>query len=448
MLGSTFIEAAIGLSLIYLLMSLMCSVICEVIARVLKLRAKYLGEVVERLVGPLVASKIYEHPLVAALYKDAKGAAAHDLSYLPSSLFAQVLIDEVQSKPPTDALPAPLQSQLGPPASTFTSTKPADAPSALAELRLAVDRPKPSKLNKALRALILDPAVTTQAQASAAIARWFDEAMDRLTDRYKQLTQLIVFGLAVGLTLGLNVDTLIVANGLQRDKSLRDTVVASATSFANEHKELVATPAAPTPTDAPAAPTGDAQSKLVGLVVQLEHLNLPIGWPTDEELTAADTKVEAASKAVRDTRDDAKVPAVLAAAARADLKAKSDTVATTPADTDAKTRAERVAAYTAARTLAATAGADEEKANKAIADASLALEHVELTRSEMKGRTIVFRSLDLWTWASVRRFLLRLAGWLFTALAVSLGTRFWFDTLSKLVNIRSEVKPEEKKATT
>lgn len=35
------------------------------------------------------------------------------------------------------------------------------------------------------------------------------------------------------------------------------------------------------------------------------------------------------------------------------------------------------------------------------------------------------------------------AGWLFTVLAVSLGTRFWFDTLDKLVSIRSGVKPKE-----
>ena len=35
------------------------------------------------------------------------------------------------------------------------------------------------------------------------------------------------------------------------------------------------------------------------------------------------------------------------------------------------------------------------------------------------------------------------AGWLFTVLAVSLGTRFWFDTLDKLVSIRSGVKPKK-----
>jgi hypothetical protein len=37
-----------------------------------------------------------------------------------------------------------------------------------------------------------------------------------------------------------------------------------------------------------------------------------------------------------------------------------------------------------------------------------------------------------------------LAGWLLTALAVSLGAPFWFDTLNKIMVVRSTVKPSEK----
>jgi len=41
-----------------------------------------------------------------------------------------------------------------------------------------------------------------------------------------------------------------------------------------------------------------------------------------------------------------------------------------------------------------------------------------------------FISPDAWSWAS------RLAGWLLTAFAVSLGAPFWFDLLNKFINIR------------
>ena len=36
------------------------------------------------------------------------------------------------------------------------------------------------------------------------------------------------------------------------------------------------------------------------------------------------------------------------------------------------------------------------------------------------------------------------AGWLITALAVSLGAPFWFDMLNKIMIVRSTVKPSEK----
>ena len=41
----------------------------------------------------------------------------------------------------------------------------------------------------------------------------------------------------------------------------------------------------------------------------------------------------------------------------------------------------------------------------------------------------------------------RLLGWLITVLAISLGAPFWFDTLSRLVNVRNAGKPPDKKDT-
>jgi hypothetical protein len=46
-----------------------------------------------------------------------------------------------------------------------------------------------------------------------------------------------------------------------------------------------------------------------------------------------------------------------------------------------------------------------------------------------------------WTRASVpadlATWLQRIVGWIFTAIAVSLGAPFWFDTLSRFVNLRN-----------
>jgi hypothetical protein len=36
------------------------------------------------------------------------------------------------------------------------------------------------------------------------------------------------------------------------------------------------------------------------------------------------------------------------------------------------------------------------------------------------------------------------AGWLLTAIAMTLGAPFWFDTLNKFMVVRSTIKPQEK----
>lgn len=46
---------------------------------------------------------------------------------------------------------------------------------------------------------------------------------------------------------------------------------------------------------------------------------------------------------------------------------------------------------------------------------------------------------------SLAYWLETLAGWLITALALSLGAPFWFDTLNKFMAVRSAVKPKEEK---
>jgi hypothetical protein len=52
-------------------------------------------------------------------------------------------------------------------------------------------------------------------------------------------------------------------------------------------------------------------------------------------------------------------------------------------------------------------------------------------------KTALFSSLWLW--------FIKVIGWLITAFAISLGAPFWFDTLNKVMAVRSTVKPTEKK---
>lgn len=40
-------------------------------------------------------------------------------------------------------------------------------------------------------------------------------------------------------------------------------------------------------------------------------------------------------------------------------------------------------------------------------------------------------------------WLLKILGWLLTAVAVSLGAPFWFDLLNKFISVRGSTKPKE-----
>ena len=51
---------------------------------------------------------------------------------------------------------------------------------------------------------------------------------------------------------------------------------------------------------------------------------------------------------------------------------------------------------------------------------------------------------DHGAWSNIRFVLERLFGWIITAVAISLGAPFWFDTLNKFMVVRSTIKPQEK----
>jgi hypothetical protein len=444
MFGSTFIETALGLSLMFLLMSLMCSVICEVIARVRRSRSRFLFEAIDGLVksDPLVKSDklgdlIDNHPLVQALGTiDSKGMRRRP-SYLPSTLFAKVVIallaksDRVVASAGPASAPGTEQDAVGASDWVRVEAKP------LAELRVALDALTPEATLEE----------TPREDRIKAIAAWFDAAMERLSGRYKRSTQLTVFLLAVPLTLGLNVDTLVVANQLQQDKTLRDTVVTSATTFANEHKDLGALDPTGQKLNEQATPiqAGDANGRLLGLEVQIERLDFPIGWPSKEDVQAAVTRAIEAKQAVAVAKADLEVPEKLWRLAQRDLIAALNSLVQSqskPAD-----RKPLQTAYDEAKQVESAAKSVYVTAQQTLAAASLESEHFTLRATKTRARAVKLSNPLEWDWtiALVHRFLLRITGWLLTMIAVSLGTRFWFDTLNKVVSIRTGVKPADPK---
>ncbi len=351
MLQNAALDVAIGLVLMYVLLSLVCTVVNEFIASKLSLRSKSLSSALrEMLDDPAVRAAFYNHGLVASAMSAVKRATplmaasppptavptdgtastsargapepirdSDHLSYLSTQTFALALLGSLVQ--PTPAAPRP----------------------GLAELEAAIAALPETKLKSSLQAALISAQGDFE-QFRTSVSRWFDDSMDRLSGAYKRNLQFIAIAVGCLLALIVNADSLTVGRALWSDSSLRAAIVQTAD----------ATTKAGSATQSPTAVTmGDVGAAFVKANNDLRPL--PIGWPACRSNDA-------------------------------------------PGGTSAGTSPARVT--TATPCPADTAG---------------------------------------WSWFLIDKVF----GLFATGLALSLGAPFWFDTLSKFVNIRAAgIKPE------
>lgn len=253
MFGLEMLDIAIGLILVYGLLSAICSAIQEGLEAGLKMRAKDLERGVRELLpardgGDLVA-KLYQHPMIAGLYEGAFRAPERQWwrrwkrtnlpSYLPSDGFAVALMDIVAR--------GEADSQDAPPTGTLS----------LESLRAGVARLQPTGVRRALEtALTLAGDDLTRVQAN--LEAWFNQSMDRVSGWYKRRAQAVIFVTGFALVVALNANTLTILDYLSNDDVVRQMLVAEATAMAGE-----STAQAP---------------DLAARVRQLRGLGLPLGW--------------------------------------------------------------------------------------------------------------------------------------------------------------------------
>ena len=246
MFGSQVLEVAIGLVLMYLLLSLISSSIREAIESQLKSRAGDLETGIRELLqdpeGAGLTKALYEHPLVFGLFKGAyePGRSRRNLpSYIPSASFAVALLDIAARGPSGPGAPA------------------AGAPLSIDSLRAAVGRLPNAPVQRALLTAI-DTAHGDLRRAQANVEAWFDSSMERVSGWYKRRTQMIIFAVGLALTVAVNADTLTVVESLVQDDSLRKAIVAEAETAARDGRA--------NGTDVSA------------LRVELRGLGFPVGW--------------------------------------------------------------------------------------------------------------------------------------------------------------------------
>jgi hypothetical protein len=96
---------------------------------------------------------------------------------------------------------------------------------------------------------------------------WFNESMDRLGGWYKRKAAWLAFFIGLALAAFLNVDSIILAEHLWKEPTVREALVANATKFTEDNPEL------------PESLGGDSpQDAVTYFNSQFSELDVPLGW--------------------------------------------------------------------------------------------------------------------------------------------------------------------------
>ncbi len=256
MFGSKILDVAIGIIFLYILISILCSAVREGLEAWLKTRAAYLEHGIRELLHDKpatgLAQSLFNHPLVFGLFSGAykasdatkpfgNFASSENLpSYIPAKNFALALMDMAARGPKTD------EANLD---------KRAPAVS-LDNIRSNISKLDNAPVERALLTLI-DSAQGDLNLAQAKIESWFDSAMEQVSGQYKRATHLILFLIALTVAVGLNINTITIADYLYRNDAERAVLVAKATEAAKKD---------------PASTSYDEAKK------EIKEMKLPIGW--------------------------------------------------------------------------------------------------------------------------------------------------------------------------
>jgi hypothetical protein len=179
----------------------------EWVAQLANLRGRRLVEGTRSLLGennneaPLT-QVVLNHALIRGLSEDDRMP-----SYIPSPVFAKALHDTLSE----------IQTQKGEPAGLISR-----------------------ELRSSLQAL--ETGAPEAAQDSlpteAAMAKWFDHAMDRLTGSYKRTTRNVILLLAIAMAVALNANTIALTSMLWQSPTLRAYMVERAKTRLEQGRPL------------------------------------------------------------------------------------------------------------------------------------------------------------------------------------------------------------------
>jgi len=237
---SNVLSVAIGLALLYYVLSLIVSYITTTISRLTQMRAKDLHYVLrERLQDPETYEQFMSHPLIKNLKPMQVKLMGReiwdgDVSQIPAPTFATALFDVFA--------PASKEEDKLEQVKTF-----------IADL--------PESEFKTSLACMVDSTVQNIQTARENVEYWYNDVMTNVSRLYTQHARRIAIISALVISVGLDVDSVTIANTLWTEPTVRAAAQVKAEKYVNQ---------APAPEEA----------NVAAYVAELEELEIPILWST------------------------------------------------------------------------------------------------------------------------------------------------------------------------
>ncbi|MEL6494215.1 MAG: hypothetical protein AAFQ41_03715 [Cyanobacteria bacterium J06623_7] len=304
-----FLEIAIGLVFIYLILCLLASEIQELLAGFGKWRAKHLkksiflmllgkgivfpkeSKIEKKLKGeeldPIntqqktddeskvveLIRQLYNHYEISSLKQSSLGIWAkpkeqYGPSYIPADSFTEAIIDVLAENYGNSVPDRELIAKLLENSREISEDNPFILPEDLAKnlSKLANRALVASGTSRQSLQKDLEPEVVTQifTRLKTEIKSWFERSQARTSGTYKRNTKIVLFFIGLAAAIFANADTFHIVENLH-DENVREAVVAQASSTITECQ--------------------DSQSKDLAVCIKpqveaaLELNNSPIGWP-------------------------------------------------------------------------------------------------------------------------------------------------------------------------
>ncbi|HST52175.1 MAG TPA: hypothetical protein VLJ61_09210 [Pyrinomonadaceae bacterium] len=498
--GSTMLEVAIGMVFVYLLMSLLCSALNELINSLFKLRAKDLEKGIKRLLDGKAERKglgkklsdffsgfgspravavageevreragklsalFFDHPLIRPFYEDRKP------SYIPARTFSLALWNmatEAAKKARSALITSPPDASGDVVAGVTRNLK---------ELRDTIatlpDEDLPKSLKQSLVTLI-DEADNDFDRARENVEKWYDDAMDRVSGKFRRRTQYILIALGFTIALVMNVDSFNIFKALWNSGDLRKSVADVAETYA---KSQLPTPT-PTPNTASGSttPSGGANNNSN----KGTNTNTGTGASTNansNKNTNANANSNKNTNANTNTNTSANTNTNTNINTNANTNAGAGTTPTSEGESsDEKAKFDAAVkrinnlqmelnglglpiGWDCSRVPVASGDNSKTGTDANANTGTNTNDNTNANKSASVSPTPAPRPARQWKCSNIADnprgtpqgllpWLLKLAGIFLTAMAVSQGAPFWFDMLNKLIVIRSTVKPNEKSQT-